>query len=76
MVCFQKAGTIPAGEGVVLNKFYTGSRSSSNPLPFNKPFFTEKVPFSFTLYWQMVSLYFIKFPRNFFPFNCCKCNVF
>ena len=32
-----------------------GSAPRSNPLPFYIPFFTKKVPLSYTFYWQMVS---------------------
>ena len=33
-----------------------GSAPRSNPLPFHIPFFTKKVPLSYTFYWQMVPL--------------------
>ena len=45
-----------------------GSAPTFNPLPLYKLFFTRKVPFSFTLFWQMVPLSFTKFIRTFHPF--------
>ena len=35
-----------------------GSVPSSNTLPFYKPFFTKKVPLSYTFYWKMVAFNF------------------
>ena len=64
----KKLAQSQRGRGWYSTSFIRGSRLSSNPLPFNEPFFTEKVPFSFALYWQMVSLYLIKFLRTFHPF--------
>ena len=45
-----------------------GSAPKSNPLPFYTPFFTKKVSFSYTFYWQMVPLSHTLF-RNLNPFK-------
>ena len=66
---FRNAGIIPAGEGWYSTSFIRGgSAPSSNPLPFYKLFYTKKVPFSYTLNWQVVPLSFTKFIRTFHPF--------
>ena len=51
-----------------------GSAPRSNPLPIYVPFFTEKVPLSYTFFWQMVRLTHTSF-RTLYPFNCCNCKV-
>ena len=55
----KQAGTIPAGEGGTQQVLYGEAPApSSNPFPFYIPFFKKKVPFSYTLCWQMVPLSF------------------
>ena len=52
-----------------------GSSPRSNPLLFYIPFFAEKVPLSYTFYWQMVPLSHNSLQRC-IPSNCCNCIVF
>ena len=54
---FHNNGSLFSPGGVVLNKFLyweVPPPPSSNPLPFYIPFFTKKVPVSYTFYWKMV----------------------
>ena len=44
-------------EGITQEMFIRGGFAlRSNPLPFYIPFFTKKVPLSYTFYWQIVPL--------------------
>ena len=74
---FSIRTTAPPGEWGVLNKFYTEwLRPKVQPFPFYVPFFTKKVPLSYTVFYcQMVPLSHTLF-RTFHPFYCCKCNIF
>ena len=51
-----------------------GSAPRSNPLPFYIPFLIEKVPLSYTFYWQMYLFHNASLELC-IPFNCCKCIV-
>ena len=53
-----------------------GSDPKSNPLPFYKPFFPNKVQLLYTFYWQMVYPFHIPCLELGIPFNCCECTVF
>ena len=44
-----------------------GSAPSSNPLPVNNPFLTEKVPLSYTFYWQLWYPFHIPYLELFIP---------
>ena len=53
---FTKYMNPPGGGGTQQMFIRGGSAPRSNPLPFYIPFFTKKVPLSYTFYWQMVPL--------------------
>ena len=67
---FPKSWHNPSGGGGGTQQVFYGEAPAPtfNPLPLYKLFFTRKVPFSFTLFWQMVPLSFTKFIRTFHPF--------
>ena len=67
---FPKSWHNPSGGGGGTQQVLYGEAPAPtfNPLPLYKLFFTRKVPFSFTLFWQMVPLSFTKFIRTFHPF--------
>ena len=65
------------GGGGDTQQGFTWGRTAprSNPLSFNIPFLTEKVPLSYTFCWQLVAFH-IPGLELCIPFNCCKCSVF
>ena len=70
-------GTIPGGEGGTQQRFtWGGPTPRFKPLPFYKPFLTEKEPLLYTFYWQMVSFNIIPSIELCIPLNCCKWTVF
>ena len=80
MLIFRDQKVKNRGGGDTQQSFIQGdSALRSNPLPFYLPFFTKKVPHSYTFYWQMVPLSKpIPIPDLEFcmPFNCRKCIAF
>ena len=76
---FSIRTTAPPGGWGILNKCLYGvapSQIKVQPFPFYVPFFTKKVPLSYTVFYcQMVPLSHTFF-RTFHPFYCCKCNIF
>ena len=73
---FQNAGTIPAGEGVVLNKFYTWTLPplALTPCPFIYHFSRKRFPFHLPCIDKWYPFLLPSLLELFIPFNCCECN--
>ena len=75
---FQNAGTIPVGEGVVLNKFCTARLPplALTPCPFINYFSRKRFPFHLPCFDKWYQFLLPSLLELFIPFNCCECNVF
>ena len=53
-----------------------GCALRSKPFLYNLPILIEKIPLSYSFYWQMVPLSNTYSLEHCIPFNCCECTVF